>query len=83
MDALLTKLAEDSVFLALLVSLWFYTARTLERKDKEINELNNKVLDAFQAHTKIMEQMKTTISTNTDLTKTLSDRIFLVLTDKK
>lgn len=83
MEAVLTKLAENSVFLALLISVWYYSIRTIERKDKELSEINDKVLQAFKEHTVVMEQMKNTISTNTAATNTLSERIYSVLTDKK
>lgn len=67
------------------IFLWLYLKERSERIDSisKKDEVHEKVLDAFKENTKVTEQMKATIASNTESNKRLSDLVYDVLKDGK
>lgn len=68
-----------AVFLIMVGVLW----KVLREKDKQIKETHEKVLDAFQKNTEVTEGVKSTVEQNTEVMKTLSERVYQVLIHDK
>lgn len=89
MEELLRMIAGNSIFATMLVVLWVYYNKTVERKDTHIKEkdvelkmVNDKVLTAFIENSKALQNVSTAVENNTKATEQLTDRIYKVLTDK-
>lgn len=71
---------------ALFVFLYFRerseSQKTIKAKDCELKEINSKVLAAFEKNAAVSESLSNSIKTNTEATKTLTQRVTDVILQK-
>lgn len=89
MEELLRVVAGNSIFATMLVILWVYYNKAIEKKDDHIKEkdnelkmVNEKVLTAFLENSKALQNVTTAVDNNTKASEQLMDRVYKVLTDK-
>lgn len=78
-DTVINTLAANGFGMGLLVVLWRYSTQRFEKYQEELKELNQKVLDAFIAQTKVTSEISVAVNNNTKAIDNLSDKIYQVL----
>lgn len=74
----LPQLGLGGIFLIMVGILW----KSLQEKDKTLQNTHEKVLQAFQKNTEVSEGLKNAVQENSKVTETLSDRVYETLIHK-
>lgn len=60
--------------------LFWYALKRIEKKDEQIDKMNEKLTVLVENNTKAFGEMSATVKEQTDVAKTLNERIYNVLT---
>lgn len=78
-----TQLGIGGIFLYLFIKKDKQLEEVTSRKDLQIKNKNDKVLEAFNANTQSMGDIKNAVENNTKATEMLSQRIYDIIVKEK
>lgn len=78
LTSLIAQIGISGIFLWIAWQLYKDNKETVKTKDEELKQLNQKVLDAFNAHTEASTKLKESLEDN----NTLTQKMFEVIISK-
>lgn len=79
----LLDLGFSAILLYFLLVVWKDRKESVDRKDRDLADLNKEVLNVVRENTQVQESLKQAVSANTEATRTLTNRIFEMINGRK